>query len=279
MADGKRKKERFKAEHPWCCFCGGDVPATTIDHIPARTCFRNREYPHGFEFPACDHCQSASRMDEIAFAFWVRALDHNDDNLIDRDFDRLINGLMNNLPDLAPQGIASRQGKRQALRRMGLRMAPGHTLDQAPIVNIDTRLHAYIDRYARKIALALYYREQKRIAKSSHRVLATWGQASDPVFINRSQSFYNMTPDRTIGDRPNVDIGDQFRYQCNKADNPDVFAALAEFGRGGMVLQMIVVSEEASLNLDRLRDEADDPAVATWIIASDNYPRPSTASS
>lgn len=272
MAEGRRKKERFKAEHPWCCFCGGDVPATTIDHIPARTCFRNREYPEGFEFPACDRCQGASRMDEIAFAFWVRALDHNDDNLVDRDFDRLITGLMNNLPDLAPQGIASRQGKRQALRRMGLRLAPGMTLDQAPIFNIDTALHAYIERYSRKIALALYYREQRRIAKPDHRVLSTWGQASDRNFVERSQGFYDMTLIPTIGARPNVDIGDQFRYRCNKADDPDVFAALAEFGRGGVVLQMIVVSGAAASMIEDMRQEGGEPPVQEWIVARDNYP-------
>lgn|GEM_PF-1093155 len=274
MGDGKRKKAVFKAEHPWCCFCGGGVPTTTIDHIPARACFRNREYPDGFEFPACDHCQRASRIDEIAFAFWVRALDHNDANLTQRDFDRLLGGVMNNLPGLLPQGIASRQRKREALRRMGARLQPGFTLDQAPIVNVDPQIHAHFERYARKIALALFYREQKRIAKSTHRIAAAWGQASDPAFMGRSRDFYRMTPLVTIGGRPNIDIGNQFRYQCNKANDPDVFAALAEFGSGGVVLQMIVASQDAALKLDKLRDMAGDPVVDSWVSVSDNYPRP-----
>lgn len=272
MGDGKRKKDRFKAEHPWCCFCGGERPATTIDHIPARTCFRNREYPDGFEFPACATCQEASRKDEIVFAFYTRALDHNDDNLAARDFDRLINGLLNNMPELAPRGMASRNAKRETLRRMGLKMTPGYTLDQAPIVSFDPTLHQHIIRYARKIACALYYREQGRPALLTHRTLATWGQESDPTFLQRHAGFYNMTPLQTIGRRPNVDIGDQFRYQCNKADEPDVFAAVASFGRGGMTLSMIVVSQDFAEKLDRQRELDGSPEVEPWVPVAEIYP-------
>ena len=33
------KKKLFFAKHPYCCFCGGTKPATTLDHVPPKACF------------------------------------------------------------------------------------------------------------------------------------------------------------------------------------------------------------------------------------------------
>jgi hypothetical protein len=44
MGDSKRRKNRFFAEHPRCCFCGGDNEATTEDHQPARGLFDGRRW-------------------------------------------------------------------------------------------------------------------------------------------------------------------------------------------------------------------------------------------
>src|SRR5947208_16124188 len=45
MSQARNKRERFFADHPTCCFCGGETPATTVDHIPSRNHFSERIAP------------------------------------------------------------------------------------------------------------------------------------------------------------------------------------------------------------------------------------------
>src|SRR5262245_13493291 len=47
IGDSKRRKNKFLAEHPWCCFCGGSEKAITEDHQPARSLFDGRGWPEG----------------------------------------------------------------------------------------------------------------------------------------------------------------------------------------------------------------------------------------
>lgn len=54
---------------------------------------------------------------------------------------------------------------------------------------------------------------------------------------------------RTQGWGPNMNFGDRFIYRCSKADDPDVFAVIAQFG-GGIVVPMIVVAPDSREKLD-----------------------------
>jgi len=271
MGKAKNKRQRFLATHPWCCFCGGNRPATTIDHIPARTCFFGRQYPEGFEFPACDHCQSASRLDEMAFAFYARALDRNSANFDGPATTKMITGLANNLPHLLPNPFLDGRKKRDAFKRMGLRKPANVLAERLPVIEIDPELHQRIERYARKIACALYYREQERIASADHLILADWGQFNDNPFMDSSKGFIEMTPLITVGQRTNVNIGDQFVYRCNKCDDPDVLAALAGFGRG-IVLRILVADPESAADIDAIEMPGEITGPTPWTRVIDNYP-------
>jgi hypothetical protein len=50
------RKNAFFSAHPVCIFCGGGEKATTIEHCPPRAMFQFRDWPEGFEFPACESC-------------------------------------------------------------------------------------------------------------------------------------------------------------------------------------------------------------------------------
>jgi hypothetical protein len=271
MGAAKNKTRRFLNEHPKCCFCGGIAPSTSIDHIPARTCFVGRQYPETFEFPACQRCQEASRLDELAFAFYVRALDGNPANFDEKSAEKMITGLANNLPHLLPNPFIDGRRKRVALRKMGL-SKPDHMLArQIPVIEINPELHERMDRYTRKIACAIYYREQGRIATAEHRVVASWGLVADRVFMKSAEGFINMTPLITIGKRINVDIGDQFGYRCNKCDAPDVMAVLAAFGQG-VVLQILIADPASASGIGAMDHLPDTALRPVWKRVIDNYP-------
>ncbi|MES1985632.1 MAG: hypothetical protein V4461_11820 [Pseudomonadota bacterium] len=271
MGNGKRKRARFLEAHPWCCFCGGDEQATTIDHIPARACFKNRAYPEGFEFPACSSCQAASRKDDMAFAFYVRLLDRNPENFDDAEIDRMMAGLRNNLPHLFPDGHLTNREKRKVLRQMGLEKPQGLALSQVPAVKFDSIVHSHIDRYTRKIALALYYREQGVSARRDHMMLASWGQSASPTFVASMAGFVNMTPIVTVGARSNLNFGDQFSYRCNKRLQPDVFAMIAQFG-AGIIINCLIVEPDFHAKLDEKSDVDGTRPIGVWVSVKNNYP-------
>lgn len=270
VGDAKRKRHRFLARHPFCCFCGGSVAATTIDHIPARTCFRGRAYPETFEFPACDACNNASRIDEIAFSFFVKMVDQTQDNFEGSEANRTILSLMNNLPHLLP--VFSRDGRqnRRSLKKFGLTKPPGSIFSELPMAAIADEAHDHIKRYARKIACALHYREKGRAASSNHQMVAYWGQLIDRNFMESVEGFLAM-PNLEIGTRRNVVFGDQFAYRHIGADDPDVFGMIAQFGTGIVIASLIVANDVAArLQKDSFRDammEHREP----WVAVCDNY--------
>lgn len=264
MGESKRKKARFLSTHQNCCFCGGGLRATTIDHVPPRTCFPDRLAPEGFEFPACAHCQSATRLDELVIGFYIKLSDPDDSNFREAEFERALQGLKNNMPHLTPQLDLSSRDKRRSIAAMGLEKPPGILAKELPLAAIPEEVHAHIVRYAHKMACAIYYREQERIASRDHCVWATWTHSVHRHAMEALDPFVKMTPLVTTGTRRNVSIGNMFGYRCNKADDPDVLAALAQFG-SGMILAMVIVDPDSKA---RLTDAED------WVKVSDIFDGP-----
>ncbi len=72
MGEAKQRLKRFLEKHPRCCFCGGEVAATTEDHQPGRVFFRDRQWPENFSFPACEPCNAAGGDYRLIAAFDFR---------------------------------------------------------------------------------------------------------------------------------------------------------------------------------------------------------------
>ena len=75
MGEAKKKNKQkavFLKQHPFCCFCGGEKPATTIDHVPSIQLFRLKKRPKGLEFPACKQCNQSTGTHELVAAFLSR---------------------------------------------------------------------------------------------------------------------------------------------------------------------------------------------------------------
>ena len=155
---------------------------------------------------------------------------------------------------------------------MGLNKPSNIFASELPVIEIDADLHDRIDRYGRKIACALYYREQGRIASAEHKILVNWGLFSDRNFMQASEGFINMTPLITVGKRTNIDIGDQFIYRCNKCDDPDVLAVIAGFGQG-MVLQLLVADPETSDKIQISDSSQQHQHFVPWTTVRENYAR------
>jgi hypothetical protein len=72
MGSARRHRKAFLLAHRVCAFCGGVTPSTTVEHCPPRAMFQNRQWPEGFEFPACDRCNCGTSDDDLLIAMLAR---------------------------------------------------------------------------------------------------------------------------------------------------------------------------------------------------------------
>lgn len=206
---GKRASERaaFFAAHPRCCFCNGERPAEEPDHVPARICFRSKEGPEGFEFPACSQCNRAAATSEQVAALHFRMFDHNGDNLREEDLVRLVEGVANNAPETLPIFPES-------LRRQMASHSPGDDLGAPPVMTITPAANSHIDLFATKALYAMYYRVSGGLmAGPRHRRLVIWAQVGTLAAKEVARMAEACFGQLRVGTRTNTDIGDQFHYR------------------------------------------------------------------
>lgn len=247
MGERKRKRERFFEEHPYCCFCGGSRETTTLDHVPNRACFPDRQAPEGFEFPACDECQGKTRLDEIAFAAMVHFLADDDDAPSTEVTRKLLTGLKNNLPHLLPIRELTRNEKRRAMRELQI-ARPSGLLDDVPMVDINPNWHRHITSYLHKIARAIYYKHNSQIAPKEWAEWSTW--TYEKIGLNRDAlgKWISITPNLDIGRRSNMNFGN--RFICRSAHSPEVpaFATVGIFGRG-LIFYAILTDDQVAARI------------------------------
>ena len=66
MGEAQSRTAAFLKNNPLCIYCGS--LATTVDHCPPRCLFKDRQWPEGYTFPACNYCNMEARQDEQAMA-------------------------------------------------------------------------------------------------------------------------------------------------------------------------------------------------------------------
>lgn len=175
----------------------------------------------------------------MAFAMFARVHDINTDNYSTEEMRRCYEGLRNNLPHLLPFTGLSDRDKRKAMRAKGLAKPPNMMVADVPMVGIPAAIGPHIHRYARKLAAALYYREKGKAARLDLLLWTHWAQSVDRLQMEGMLKVAQMAPFRTVGTRINLDFGDRFGYRCDKAEENDLFMAIAQFGQG-LVVSMLV---------------------------------------
>lgn len=242
MGQSREKRIRFFELNPICCFCGGNTLATTIDHIPSRACFSGKIGPDGYEFPACDGCQTRLRQEEQFFAFMCHLSDRDNSNYDNATSRKLMMGIRNNLPHLYPSIVKGANARRRGLRNFGIPKPIGKTLDELPMVDFPKEIDPIIRKVATKIGLALYYKHKGRVAAASLVTSSFWGQAANRLQMEdfsevvKSLHSFQKTSRRNI-----VNFGDRFTYAWGDQDEgePDIFVCVAKFGNGMVILTMI----------------------------------------
>ena len=207
----------------------------------------------------CARRQETTRLDELAFAMFVRLHDLNTDNYDSEEMKGILRGIKNNLPHLMPSVDLRDEVKIDGLAAHGLDVPQGIPLSQIPMVAIPEAIDIHVDRYARKLAAALYYREKGHALREEHMVWTQWSPPTNNRARDTFVELMRMTPSVTLGTRINLSMGDRFGYRSGTNDTPDIFAALAQFGRGLLITMMVSDQIDADLQL----------ALEGWVRAQD----------
>jgi hypothetical protein len=252
------RKKLFLAAHRFCCFCGGMTPSATEDHVPPRVIFHGRVWPEGFAFPACDVCNSVTRYREQVIGLLARL--HPDTDTEDptsvREFRNLLAGLRNNQRDVFLELKPTANETKAFLRKRGLKLPPGMTANEYPLLSLKGPIvKASVKEFARKLFLALHYKEAGKIVPDAGGLMYRWWSN---IQVNEGK-FPHEQIFELVNRFPNVKRGnrnflDQFAYRYGVSDDGALGAYAARFS-GSFVMFGIVALDEPTLR------EADADAV------------------
>ena len=234
MGASKKKRLLFLQQHRCCYFCGGT--ATTLDHVPSRQCFRNRIGPEGYEFPACQMCNSSAGPIEQAVALYLRLADHDDTALNEGHLKKLFQGVANNTPHYLPTDDATTNEKRRAVKGSRLLLRQHETFSNAPVLRLPDENRQAFQLFERRLVCALYYKHFAGVLPPTHLIRTHRTQ-----FITRDaetlvKKIAPMLPQTVTAQRQNTDIGDQFMYVWYGSQDHQIFAFLAQFSKSFMFI-------------------------------------------
>jgi hypothetical protein len=231
---GKKSRKRLDllGRQPLCIFCGGAVPASTIDHQPARSFFDAKHGPEGYEFPACEPCNKKSRQHENALTTLVRLKGDGEQNgQREVDFAKAAKAMRNNFPGLLR--VLGPDEKKGFVKARGVFVPVGHAFPaELPMVAIDPKIAgAAVDGVFRKILCALHYKHTGQILPADAELTVKWATnaALQDFLTEDMKTFIAGLNEKPTLVRNVKDLSDQFDYRYKLADDLSASAYFIKF--------------------------------------------------
>jgi hypothetical protein len=242
MGQRSKRNAEFLAAHPVCCFCGGGKSSETIDHIPARALFLNRQWPEGYAFPACAACNAASRDDErlMALAVRIKISENYSDQAI-AELERSVEGVRYRFPELARRfRELSRVETRQYLRERGVKGPTGEIY----VVEPPQELFDATNRYGAKLAKALHFKHTGSIVPAGAAVQCTTVTNGALLKEDFPKSILELLQSAPRIERHKTMLDDQFTYRFAIVESGDAAGYWVVWGESiGMLLAVFEDAE------------------------------------
>ena len=275
MGDATKRRKAILSKCPYCIFCGGNVPATTIEHCPPRSFFQNKQWPEGFEFPSCEDCNHGTSDDDLLVAMLGRLDPFTERGDLDGRHNGLMRAVSNQFPDLFTKLIPlTARDARNRNRKLGLSPAPGQTHLDVPVISVPVELHVAVCTFGRKLAKAIYYLGSSEIFPANGCLILSWFSNEEIVKLGKYQMLDIM---KGIGGvvpilvRSGKLLNDQFSFKISMSDDKDLFALQVLLGKSfGFVVFGSVKPGVIEDSYQRLRQERGDGPFA--IVASSILP-------
>ena len=241
MAKSNKRRE-FLDAHPICFNCG-TAKSTTEDHVPSRQCFVKRHWPEGYVFPACKPCNEKLSSIEQGMALLIRLADQDEGRVDEAELRKMIEGVRNNTPDLLPREFTSQTERDQAIASSGWKPVLGETMADAPVMALGPGWRDAVHAFARKLTLALYYKEIGVPLPLTHYMRTEFFQFTDAAAPDIVAEFGKLLPAYRAGERRNFDFGDQFQYIVGQTDEHGLFAVLVQLARSWFIVGVTVAPQ------------------------------------
>ncbi len=137
MGVNKIKREIFFAQHPICCFCGGNTKSEEPDHIPSRALFLNRQWPEGYLFPSCIKCNRTSRYYELVISFLSRLYPDPSTKEEEAEFNKSADSINKRFPEILKELMLSNVKKKRLAKKHNIDIPVGGTSKDIPIVSFN----------------------------------------------------------------------------------------------------------------------------------------------
>ena len=212
LAESKIRNKRFYENNPYCCFCGGAVKATTIDHVPPKVYFRKKHRPDDLIFPACEKCNSDSRLTDTVASFLLRSGISNEDEVGEIEKEKIAKSIWRNAPDAIHELLSDSQislsDKKQIRKK---------TQFLGNVVRIGPVCTAYLVNFCAKNATAIYYREFKKSVPIDAKIIVKLISNVDLINKKYSDIAHNFEKIETLR-AGNWHTFDQFRFSIISID-------------------------------------------------------------
>lgn len=239
----RRAHDAVFAECPNCIYCAGEVPATSIDHVPPRVIFRGRQRPKGLEFASCQSCnEGTSKADLVAGLLSRLAPDAETDQERD-ELKKLLRETENNVPGLLQEMHIS--DAEAALTQADLPQPVSGSFLRAngPLVS------AHMQTFATKLGFALYYEATRKVVPGAGAVTARWFSNVERLNGTFPETVFDiLLPPQTLR-QGKINVADQFLYQWRMTDDDSMAMFLASFRQSFAVLAF-AVADRSKLDID-----------------------------
>lgn len=241
MGSKKRRLEKFKAEHPICCFCGGHRATETEDHVPSRSIFLSRIWPKGYVFPACVSCNQATAGDEAIIAMLSR-FDPTYDEEVDgnrEESDKLIQAFSEKHPALVKAMLPTANEVRRSLKKLGISKPDSVGYGEIPIVKVPPELHAAVLRFGSKLVKALHYKHTGRIVPSDAGIRVYWHTNAQHMAGKFPNELLEIFRELALPARDSTPLHDQFSYSYSVSTDSALGGYVVAFRRAFSIIGLL----------------------------------------
>jgi hypothetical protein len=242
MGQARQRKsllQRKLSEQPWCIYCGGTTPGSSLDHMPPIGVCDDRQRPAGMEFVACSECHEGTRKPDQVAGLLCRTLPNSSSPNAQRELGKILSGLRNNQPEIFHELAPS-------IEQVSFARRKGEALDAGGAFNIGDLTHQRMMQFGARAALALHYHLTNQIAPADALVFVVWHtnevllSGDFPDFIARK-----LPPPRTLNAGVKT-LGEQFQYSSRETDDKRMTAHTVTF-RLSFALQAAVAIDAADV--------------------------------
>lgn len=193
--------------------------------------FAGRNWPEGYEFPACGPCNQGSSLQDRLFAFTATVPVANALEGQRRvEWLALIRDINKDHPGLLQSLVMSTAEKRGALRSLAIALPPGQTIGGTGMLRSVPDLEAAVQVVLTKLAKAVHYKQAGRIVPSGAAVQIRLYPNSELLAGRFPSDLLNELLGEERLRRSGRDLGDQFNCWFGVTDDGANGVYICTFG-------------------------------------------------